>query len=328
MDRHMLGQQGLEVSTLGLGCMTMSGAYGEPDPPEAEATLRRAVELGITFFDTANLYGRGHNEEFIGPVLADRRDEVEIATKFGLVASDAGPAGVDGRADVVKVCCDNSLQRLGTDRIDLYYLHRVDPDVPIEETVGAMADLVADGKVRTLGLSEVNSDTLRRAHAVHPITAVQSEYSLWTRDPEQGILATCRELGVGFVPYSPLGRGMLTGELRDRDQITEGDFRGNMPRFQTENFAKNTALVARLEELADERNCRPAQLALAWLLAQAGDIVPIPGTKRVRTLEENAAAALLSLSEADVAQLSEVFGQDGTAGGRHSGSRGDLSQKD
>ena len=326
MDRRRLGQQGLEVSAIGLGCMTMSGAYGASDSLEAEETLRRAVELGITFFDTANVYGQGHNEEFIGSVLAARRDELEIATKFGLVVGKFGH--VDGRADIVEGCCDESLQRLGTDRIDLYYLHRVDPDVPIEETVGAMAELVAHGKVRTLGLSEVNSDTLRRAHAVHPITAVQSEYSLWTRDPEQGILATCRELGVGFVPFSPLGRGILTGELRDREQIGDGDFRGNMPRFQPENFPKNTALVARLEKLADERNCRPAQLALAWLLAQTDDIVPIPGTKRVRTLEENAAAASLSLSDSEVDQLGEVFGRDGAAGARYSGSHGDLSQKD
>ena len=329
MDRHLLGRQGLEVSALGLGCMTMSGSYGEPDRPEAEATLRRAVELGITFWDTANVYGRGHNEEFIGRVLTDVRDDVEIATKFGLVSTDSGQRGVvDGSADVVKGCCDDSLRRLGTDSIDLYYLHRVDPAVPIEETVGAMAELVADGKVRTLGLSEVNSDTLGRAHAVHPITAVQSEYSLWTRDPEQGILATCRELGVGFVPFSPLGRGMLTGELQERDQIGEGDFRGDMPRFQGQNFDENSALVARLEEFSDQRGCRPAQLALAWLLAQADDIVPIPGTKRVRTLEENAGAVSLTLSEADVDQLSEVFGQDGAAGDRYSGSHGDLSQKD
>jgi len=294
--------------------MSMSIAYGEPDPIESEATLRRALELGITFLDTANAYGSGHNEEFVGRILGGR-DDVVLATKFGIV--NRKDRRIDGRPEQVAERCEESLGRLGRETIDLYYLHRVDPLVPVEETVGAMAELVKSGKVRHLGLSEVNSATLRRAHAVHPITAVQSEYSLWTRDPENGLLDACRELGVGFVPFSPLGRGMLTGAIHGNSSFGEKDLRRKMPRFQAEHFETNRNLVTRLGEIAEARGCRPGQLAIAWVLAQGDFIAPIPGTKRVATLEENAAAAEISLSAAESTELDQLFAKGRVSGPRY-----------
>jgi aryl-alcohol dehydrogenase-like predicted oxidoreductase len=296
----------------------MSQAYGEADPAESERTLHRALDLGVTFLDTANVYGVGHNESLVGRVLKDRRHEIVLATKFGITVSAEGRRAIDGHPDRVAQRCDESLARLGTDVIDLYYLHRRDPSVPIEDTVGAMAKLVADGKVRHLGLSEVSATTLRRAHAVHPITAVQSEYSLWTRDPEAHVLPACRELGVGFVPFSPLGRAILTGAITGTDSIGgRRDMRGGMPRFQGENLAANLALVATLGEIAHQRQCTPGQLALAWLLSKGDDIVPIPGTKRVKYLEENAAAADLVLTAAEIARITDLFASDHVVGARY-----------
>ncbi len=309
----------LEVSAVGLGCMGMSQSYGAADRAESERTLHRALDLGVTFLDTANAYGRGHNESLIGEVLGERRREMVLATKFGFVVTDGKP-GVDGHPDQVAARCDESLARLRTDVIDLYYLHRLDPEVPIEDTVGAMAELVKAGKVRALGLSEVSAKTLRRACAVHPISAVQSEYSLWTRDPEAHVLPACRELGVGFVPFSPLGRAMLTGSLRKED-IGEGDMRTSMPRFQGENFDANAALVATLARMAEDKGCKPGQLALAWLLAQGDDIAPIPGTKRVAYLEENAAAADVPLTADECGELDRVFTTDAVVGERYGSSR-------
>ncbi len=303
---------------IGLGCMSMSQAYGKPDPAESERTLLRALDIGVTFLDTANAYGLGHNEKLIGRVLGRRRDEMVLATKFGMAVDADGKRGIDGHPDQVATRCDESLERLGTDRIDLYYLHRLDRKVPIEDTVGAMADLVTAGKVRYLGLSEVSAATLRRAHAVHPITAVQSEYSLWTRDPEPHVLPACRELGVGFVPFSPLGRAMLTGTIKSRESLAEqNDFRAGMPRFQEENLARNLALVEQLNRAASAKACTPGQLALAWVLARGDSIVPIPGTKRVAYLEENAAAAAVALSADEVASLDELFAPDKVAGARY-----------
>ena len=315
METRSLGP--LSVSALGLGCMGMSQSYGPADPVEAEATLRRALELGITFFDTANVYGLGHNEELVGRVLRPHRDRVVLATKFGIVAGPKGPTGVEGDPAVVAARCDESLARLGVDGIDLYYLHRVDPKVPIEDTVGAMAELVRAGKVRALGLSEVGAETLRRAHAVHPIAAVQSEYSLWTRDPEGGVLGACEELGVGFVPFSPLGRGFLTGALTSPDQLGKGDMRRRLPRFEAENFARNQALLASVRAVADARGATPAQVALAWVLARGPHVVPIPGTKRVARLEENAGAEALRLSADDVVELERAFAPEAVAGARY-----------
>ncbi|MCX7601243.1 MAG: aldo/keto reductase [Meiothermus sp.] len=316
MQQRKLG--GLEVSALGLGCMGMSEFYGPRDEAESLATLQRALELGVNFFDTADMYGPFTNERLVGRAVRGRRDQVVIATKFGIVRwEDSGWRGYRADPAYVRAACESSLERLGVDHIDLYYLHRVDPKVPVEETVGAMAELVGEGKVRFLGLSEVAPSTLRRAHRVHPISAVQSEYSLWSRDPEDGVLAACRELGVGFVAYSPLGRGFLTGQIRRFEDLAPDDFRRNQPRFQGENFERNLELVRAVQMLAAERGCTPAQLALAWVLAQGEDLVPIPGTKRVKYLEENLGALQVSLAPGDLARLEAVLPKGGAAGDRY-----------
>ncbi len=316
-----LGAAGPVVSALGLGCMGMSEFYGPADAAESRATLDRALDLGVTFYDTADMYGPYTNEELLGGWLRDRgaRARVVVATKFGIVRDLADPTrrGVSGRPEYVRASCEGSLRRLGVDHVDLYYQHRVDPDVPIEETVGAMARLVEEGKVLHLGLSEAGAETIRRAHAVHPIAAVQSEYSLWSRDPEDEVLPACRALGVGFVPYSPLGRGFLTGEIRTPDDLAPDDFRRGNPRFQGENFQRNLDLVARVREVARERGCTPAQLALAWLLAKGDDLVPIPGTKRAARLEENVAASEIVLSADDVARIEAAAPQGAAAGERY-----------
>ena len=319
METRKLGAEGLTVPALGLGCMGMSEFYGASDERESLATLDHAIELGMNFLDTADMYGIGHNEELIGRAIRGRRDAVILATKFGNVRDRNDPTkrGISGRPAYVRSACDASLKRLGVDVIDLYYQHRVDPDTPIEETVGAMGELVATGKVRYLGLSEAASATIRRAHATHPISALQSEYSLWTRDPEDGVLETCRELGIGFVAYSPLGRGFLTGRIRRFEDLAEDDFRRQNPRFQGENFQRNLDLVARIEEVAGEKRCTPAQLALAWLLAQGDDIVPIPGTRSRERLEENAGALTVSLSEREVRRIDEVAPPGAAAGTRY-----------
>jgi aryl-alcohol dehydrogenase-like predicted oxidoreductase len=318
MDTVKLGTQGLEVSRQGLGCMGMSEFYGASDEGEAIATIHRALELGVTFLDTADMYGVGANERLVGKAIAGRRGQVVLATKFGNVrAPDGSWLGRNGKSEYVHSACDASLQRLGVDTIDLYYQHRVDPDTPIEETVGAMKELVEAGKVRYLGLSEAAAATIRRAHAVHPITALQSEYSLWTRDPEDQILPTVRELGIGFVAYSPLGRGFLSGRFRSREDLEENDFRRNNPRFKPGNFERNRELVQRVEEIAAEKGITPSQLALAWVHAQGDDIVPIPGTKRRAYLEENAAAASIRLTGDELARLDDVFRPGVTAGDRY-----------
>lgn len=322
MKTRTLGQD-LEVSAVGLGCMGMSFAYGASDENESIRTLHRAVDLGITFFDTAEMYGPYTNEQLLGRALKPVRDRVVIATKFGFKfdPSKSGAAaltGVDSRPENVKRVAEASLKRLGTDVIDLYYQHRVDPSVPIEETVGAMAELVREGKVRALGLSEAGSATIRRAHAVHPIAAVQSEYSLWSRDPEHDVLATCRELSIGFVPYSPLGRGFLTGAIRKREDLGADDFRSQLPRFQADNFDANAALVAKLEALAKDKGVTTAQLALAWVLHQGEDIVPIPGARKVNHLEQNAAATDIALSAKELAELSAIMPLEEIAGKRYS----------
>jgi aryl-alcohol dehydrogenase-like predicted oxidoreductase len=317
MKLRQLGQ-GLVVSELGLGCMGMSQAYGPPDEAESLRTIDRALELGITFLDTANAYGWGANEELLGRAIRGRRPGVVIATKFGLVrGSDGRGVSIDARPDAVRAACDASLQRLQMDAIDLYYLHRVDPRTPIEDTVGAMADLVRAGKVRCLGLSEVSPSTIRRAHGVHPIAAVQSEYSLWFRDPERAVLPLCRELGIGFVPFSPLGRGFLSGRVVGTDDLATDDLRRRLPRFQGDNLRHNRALVQNLERLAESRGCAPSQLALAWLLARGEDLVPIPGTKRRTYLESNAAAAGIQLGAEDVAQMDALFPHDAAVGPRY-----------
>jgi aryl-alcohol dehydrogenase-like predicted oxidoreductase len=318
MQKRKLGSQGLEVSMQGLGCMGMSEFYGETDDQESTATIHRALELGVNFLDTADMYGPFTNERLVGRAIRGRRDEVVLATKFGNVRGERGERlGIRGDAEYVHQACDGSLERLGTDHIDLYYQHRVDPDVPIEETVGAMAELVQAGKVRYLGLSEAASDTVRRAHAVHPISALQTEYSLWTRDPEERILPTTRELGIGFVAYSPLGRGFLSGRFTSPDDIPEGDFRRSNPRFQGENFKRNMRIVERVREIADENGATSAQIALAWVHHRGEDIVPIPGTKRRRYLEENVAATEISLSEDDLRRLDEAAPPGATAGDRY-----------
>ena len=318
MDKRTLGQ-GLEVSEQGLGCMGMSAWYGEIDTEESVATIHRALDLGLTFLDTADVYGAqfGENEQLVGRAIADRRDEVILATKFANVVHEDGTRGVSGRPEYVRAAIEASLARLNVDYVDLYYQHRVDKMVPIEETVGAMAELVAAGKVRHLGLSEASPDTIRRAHAVHPITALQSEYSLWTRDPEDGILETTRELGIGFVAYSPLGRGFLTGRFRSPDDFAADDFRRFQPRFQGESFQRNLDLVERVTELAAEKGVTAGQLALAWVLAQGDDVVPIPGTKRRSYLEENIAASDVELTADDLARLEEVFPQGVASGDRY-----------
>ncbi len=320
MKTRQLGAKGPTVSEMGLGCMSMSPVYGQSlDEPEAVATLELALELGINFWDTADIYGPHHNETLIGNVLKGRRDKVFLATKFG-IAMKNGAVGVNGEPDYVRTAIEGSLQRLQTDHVDLYYLHRVDRDTPIEDTVGAMAELVKAGKVRHLGLSEVSPETLERACKVHPITAVQSEYSLWTRDPEDGILAACERLGVGFVPYSPLGRGFLTGEIKSPEDFDANDWRRTNPRFQGEAFAANLALVTKVQDLAKAKGVTPSQLALAWVMAKGEYIVPIPGTRRRKYLQDNAGAASVTLSAADLAEIDAAFPQGVSVGARYGGS--------
>jgi aryl-alcohol dehydrogenase-like predicted oxidoreductase len=322
MDQRTLGSQGLTVSAQGLGCMGMSEFYGSADEGEAIATIHRALDLGVTLLDTADVYGPRTNEQLVGEAISRRRDDVVLATKFGMVRDPENPAarGVNGRPEYVMKSCDASLRRLGVDHIDLYYQHRVDPGVPIEETVGAMAELIDAGKVRFLGLSEAGPETIRRAHDVYPISVLQTEYSLWSRDVEDEILPTLRDLGIGLVAYSPLGRGFLTGEITSPDDLAPDDFRRSSPRFMGENFSRNLRLVDRIKEIAAEQDCTPGQLALAWVMSQSRpsqDVVPIPGTKRRRYLEENVAAAELTLSAEDLARIDEVAPVGSAAGDRY-----------
>lgn len=318
MEQRLIGSGGLEVPAIGLGCMGMSEFYGASEETASIALLHHAIDRGVTFWDTADMYGSGHNERLIGQALRGRRDEVVLATKFAVIRGPQGEfQGVSGRPEYVKQACDASLERLGVDHIDLYYQHRVDPQVPIEDTVGAMAELVQEGKVRFLGLSEAAAATLRRAVAVHPITALQSEYSLWSRDLEDEILPACRELGIGLVAYSPLGRGFLSGAIRSPDDLAEDDWRRMNPRFQGDAFEANLELVRRIEGLADAKSCTPAQLALAWLLAQGDDVVAIPGTRRAERLDENAAAVEVSLGEDELAEIDAVIPRDMVTGGRY-----------
>jgi aryl-alcohol dehydrogenase-like predicted oxidoreductase len=318
MKTRTLGNQGLVVSELGLGCMGMSEFYSGRDDAEAIATIHRALDLGVTFLDTADMYGPFTNEQLVGRAIHDRRDQVILATKFGNVrTAEGGWAGVSGKPDYVRQCCDASLERLGVEVIDLYYQHRVDPTVPIEDTIGAMAELVHQGKVRYLGMSEAAPATLRRAQAIHPIAALQTEYSLWSRDPEDEILPTVRELGIGFVPYSPLGRGFLSGAITRPEDLAADDYRRHSPRFQGENFTKNLQLVDRVKAIATEKGITPGQLALAWLLAQGEDIVPIPGTKRRTYLEENVAAVDITLTPEELRRIDEVAPKGIAAGDRY-----------
>ena len=318
MQQRRLGSQGLIVSALGLGCMGMSEFYAGRDDAESLATIDRALELGITLLDTADAYGPHTNERLVGQAIKGRRDRVVLATKFGNVrGSDGSWAGINGRPEYVRAACDASLARLGVDRIDLYYQHRVDTTVPIEDTVGAMADLVRAGKVRYLGLSEAAPQTIRKAHATHPVSALQTEYSLWTRDPEDEVLATCRALGIGFVAYSPLGRGFLSGRFRKPEDLAADDYRRNNPRFQGENFSRNLALADAVQAMAREKKCTASQLALAWVLAQGEDIVPIPGTKRRRYVEENARAAEIRLTPEDLRRIDRAIPRDSASGLRY-----------
>ena len=318
LQHRALGTQGLTVSELGLGCMGMSEFYGQGDDQESVATIHLALDLGISFLDTAGMYGVGRNEELVGRAIRGRRDEVVLATKFGNVRGPNGERlGVSGRPEYVQQACEASLRRLGIDTIDLYYQHRVDANTPIEETVGAMARLVEQGKVRYLGLSEAGPETIRRAHAVHPISALQTEYSLWSRDPEDELLPTVRQLGIGFVPYSPLGRGFLTGQIQSPDDFAPDDFRRSSPRFQGANFQRNLDLVDKVKEIATEKGCTPGQLALAWLLAQGDDIVPIPGTKRRTYLKENVGAVDVHLTREDIDRIDEVAPRGAAAGERY-----------
>src|SRR5438034_1913863 len=319
MKQRKIGRGGPSVSGMGLGWMGRSDLYGGRDDEESIATIHRAVELGVTFFDTADMYGPHTNEQLLGRALRGHREKVVIATKFGIVRDPKRPEfrGISGKPDYLRKACEGSLRRLGVDVIDVYYQHRVDPDTPIEETVGAMAELVRQGKLRFLGLSEAGAETIRRAHAVHPITALQSEYSLWTRDPEAEVLGVCRELGIGFVPYSPLGRGFLTGKIQKPEDLPQDDYRRSTPRFQGENFQRNLDLVKRVEEIAREKRCTPAQLALGWVLAQGEDIVPIPGTKRRKYLQENIGALDVDLTSKDLERIDEVAPKDAFAGSRY-----------
>ncbi|MGA2667626.1 MAG: aldo/keto reductase [Ignavibacteria bacterium] len=318
MEKRKLGTQGLETSALGLGCMGMSEFYGAGDENESIAVIHRAIELGINFLDTSDMYGPYKNEELVGKAIKDRREKVVLATKFGILrTSDPMVRKINGKPEYVKSSCDGSLKRLNIDHIDLYYLHRVDPDTPIEDTVGAMSELVKAGKVRYIGLSEANAATIRRGHKVHPISALQSEYSLWTREIEDEILPTIRELGIGLVPYSPLGRGFLTGQIKTTEDLAFNDFRRHNPRFMGDNLNKNLLLVKKIEEIAKRKKCTPGQLALAWVLSQGKDVAPIPGTKRIKYLEENAGALNVTLTKDELKEIDLAFPKGAASGSRY-----------